>query len=453
MSSKDIIIAAAGGGQTTTAIQYVGGKTVTITPSTASNTTISLTDLTGSPDPTLLPGDIVIVSYTISSDGSTYRNPNVTSNTYTPIVTLFSNDIIETSLYSGYKLMGATPDSSVTVTPTTAAQRGGCVAIQAFRYVDETFPLQAPANTVTTINTVRPTPPTITPWDNDSVAVIVGAGAHIRGNVAYTTTGLTSFITTGSTDTDNDASIGAGFRVIQSGSYSPSQFGFPQTDSTSFSCAALSAALKPKPDTIIPSFVSYRAAGSATGGTITLTKPTGVQEGDFLFLTVACQTYPVTFTPPSGFTLVTAYPGSATYSVQTAIYKKIATASEPASYAVSVSTNNDFSSVMSVFRGANTVNTIGSWGLDVGSSPIAPPITPTRGGLCLAIFLNEAPTTTTSGPEDTSLVFNFSGSGSVECAQGIWSTVVAPYVPTVDREITNSGSHDSVAIQIQLTNE
>lgn len=295
MSAKDIIIAAAGGGQTTTAIEYVGGKTVTITPSASSNTTIFLTDLTGSPDPTLQPGDVVIVSYVIGSGATGYLNPNaaptvVQRGPFIPLATLYTNDSQDTSLYCGYKVMGFIPDTSIYVTATTNVNFGGCVAIQAYRYTDTNFPIQQPANTTTIQNTVRPTPPTITPWDNDSVAVIVGAGSHTRGNVAYTTTGLTSFISTGSTDVSEDASIGMGFRVIQSGSYSPNRFGFPQSDFTGYSCAALSIALKPKPDVVIPSFISYRGVGITTGATVTITAPTGIQENDFLLLTICSGT-------------------------------------------------------------------------------------------------------------------------------------------------------------------
>ena len=78
MSAKDIVLAAAGGGQTTTVIQYVGGKTVAVTPSASANTTISLTDLTGSPSTALQAGDIVIVSYAIAST----RDPFIVSNNY-----------------------------------------------------------------------------------------------------------------------------------------------------------------------------------------------------------------------------------------------------------------------------------------------------------------------------------------------------------------------------------
>jgi hypothetical protein len=452
MSAKDIVIAAAGGGQTTTPIQFVGGKTVSITPSTSSNTTISLTNLTGSPNTALLPGDIVIVSYVIGATTDA-GNPNVTSNTYTVISTLESVDSSSTNFYSSYKIMGATPDTSVTVTPTSSTSRSGVVAIQAYRYVDEVFPIQQPANTATFTSTVRPTPPTITPWSANSVAVIIGAGAHTRGNVSYTSTGLTSFTTSGSTDDTTDSSIGMGFRVITSGSYSPNRFGFPQSDSSTFSSVALSVALKQKPDTVVPSFISYRAVGITSGNTVTLTKPTDVQENDFLLLTISCQTYTQTIVSvPSGFTFVRS-DGNVDDSI-TYTYKKIATASEPASYSiVQSSSSSDISCVISVFRNATTLNTLGAATSSDVSSATAAGITPTVGGLNLAIWMSDGTSGLTTPPAGMTELVVFGGSGSA-CAQFIYAVSAAPYFTTRSRTlVVDTSTRYVTRFQLQLTDE
>jgi hypothetical protein len=451
MSAKDIVLAAAGGGQTTTAIQYVGGKTVTITPSSASNTTISLTDLTGSPSTSLQAGDIVIVSYVIASVGT--DTPNVTSNTYTTLASLFANDSNDTNLYVGYKIMGATPDTSVGVTPTRSTSNGGVVAIQAYRYCDSNFPIQQPANTATFLSTVRPTPPTITPWDNDSVAVIVGAGSHERGNVSYTTTGLTSFITSGSTNTSNDASIGMGFRVIQSGSYSPNRFGFSQSDSTAYSSAGASIALKPKPDTPIPTFISYRGSGTTTSAaSVTVTKPTDVQANDLLLLTISFQGSGGTINSvPSGFTFVRSDLNSGDSITYT--YKKIATSSEPASYVISGSGGGDYSCVISVFRNANTINTLGAARTTTGST-YAPSMTPTVGGLAVIVFMSDSQSTTlVTAPAGTTTLVNFAGSGS-GTSQFIFSANAGAYFATPQRNVvvSTSGTY-SITFQLQITQE
>ena len=452
MSAKDIVLAAAGGGQTTTAIQYVGGKTVSITPSSASNTTISLTDLTGSPSTALQAGDIVIVSYALGVSSS-WLNPNVTSNTYTVLATLQVSDSETTNLYVGYKLMGATPDTSVTVTPTTATSRSGVVAIQAYRYVDEIFPLQGAANTATFLNTVRPTPPTITPWDSDSVAVIVGAGAHTRGNVAYTTTGLTSFITTGSTDTTTDASIGAGFRVIPSGSYSPNQFGFPQADSTTYSSAGVSIALKPKPDTVIPTFISYRS-GVTGGNSLTLTAPTDIQTDDLLLLFIVDNTAtPPVFTAPSGFSLSASITNSS-YDIQSYIYKKTATSSEPASYTITATGSvGEFSAMLCVFRNANTINTVGAGSFQATRIPTATTITPTRGGMLLSLFANEGSKTVVTPPPGVTLL----GTAGSTPGTAMYYTTGGPYVPTANQTLTWSGASGTanqvLSYQLQITQE
>lgn len=452
MSAKDIIIAAAGGGQTAAAVQYVGGKTVTITPSNSSNTAISLTDLTGSADPTLLSGDIVIVSYAIGSGSA--DQPTITSNNYTVLADLLSDDTYATNLYSAYKFMGATPDTSVEVGKTGGGNKGGCVVIQAYRYVDEVFPLQAPANTVTTLNTVRPTPPTITPWQSDSVAVIVGAGAHNRGNVAYTTTGLTSFISTGSTDTDNDASIGAGFRVITSGSYSPNRFNFSQADNSTFSCVALSVALKAKPDTVIPSFISYRS-GVTGGNSLVLTAPTGIQAGDLLLLFIGEATggTPPVFTAPSGFSLSTTLTNGS-YDIRSYIYKKVATSSEPASYTITATgTVGNFSAILAVFRNANTINTVGPSNFETTRNSNAFSMTPTRGGMLLSYFINEGGKTVVTPPTGVTLL----GTAGSTPGTAMYYTTGGPYIPTAQQNILWSGAsgtaNQTLSYQLQITQE
>jgi hypothetical protein len=452
MSAKDIIIAAAGGGQTTSSIQYVGGKTLTITPSTSTNTTISLTNLTGSPDPTLLPGDVVIVSYVIGASSGD-QNPRIISPTdYTQIADLYASDAETTSLFSAYKLMGATPDTSVEVSSTRSTSYGGVVVIQAFRYVDEVYPLQAPANTELFFNTVKPTPPTITPWDPNAVAVIVGAGAHTRGNVSYTTTGLLSFITSGSSAAA-DASIGAGFRAIPTGSYSPNQFGFPQADSSSFSSAALSLALKAKPDTVIPSFISYRS-GVTGGNSLVLTAPTDIQANDLLLLFIGDNTNtPPVFTAPSGFTLSATLENNS-YDIQSYIYKKIATASEPASYTITATGAVDnFSVILAVFRNANTINTVGTPTFQTTRVPTAVTLTPTRGGMLLSYFINEGSKTVVGPPTGVTLL----GTAGSTPGTAMYYTTGGPYVPTANQTLTWSGASGTanqvLSYQLQITQE
>jgi hypothetical protein len=459
MSSKDIVIAAAGGGQIISPIAYVGGKTVSITPSTSSNTTISLTNLTGSPDPTLLPGDVVIVSYVIGTDDDASNpDPKVTSpNNYTQITDLFANGGLNSSsdtfLYSAYKVMGTPPDTSVEVSPTRNTGQGGVVAIQAFRYVDEVYPLQAPANTAVFVNTVRPTPPTITPWDPNAVAVIIGAGAHTRGNVAYATTGLLSFISSGSTNVADDASIGAGFRVIPTGSYSPNQFGFPQTDSGSFTSAALSVALKTKPDTVIPSFISYRS-GTTSGTSLTLTAPTGIQVGDLLLLFIGDNTgTPPTFTPPSEFSL-SATIENAIYDVQSYIYKKIATVTEPASYTITKSTSlGNFSAMLVVLRNANTINTVGTPTFQTTRTPTAVTLTPTRGGMLLSYFVNVGSKTVVAPLPNVTLL----GTAGSTPGTAMYYTTGGPYVPTANQKLAWTGAvgtqNQTLSYQLQITQE
>ena len=280
----------------------------------------------------------------------------------------------------------------------------------------------------------------------------MGAGAHQEGNVAYTTTGLINFISSGSADTVTDASIGMGFRVIQSGSYSPNRFGFPQTDSGTYSSAGVSVALKPKPNTVIPTFISYRAVGSTSGNTITVTKPTDVQENDFLLLTISFQSSSATIVSvPSGFTFVRS-DGNTGDSI-TYTYKKIATSSEPASYSIVQSGTGDFSCVISVFRNANTLNTLGTANSIGAGTLYADSITPTVGGLTLTVYMADNDTSLLTAPADLTQIVLFGGTGTA-CSQFIFSSIAGPYFATPERIITVSTTTVYVtSFQLQLTQE
>jgi len=86
---------------------------------------------------------------------------------------------------------------------------------------------------------------------------------------------------------------------------------------------------------VVPAF---RAANSAvaTGGTLTITKPTGTAANDVLIASIAVTPSSVTITPPSGWTLVRRLDNAGPASNSLAVYYKAAGASEPTSYAWSV---------------------------------------------------------------------------------------------------------------------
>jgi len=251
---------------------YVGGYTLA-NDGTTSNITIDLTSLTdGSNDPVPLApqeGDIVIIAFTSSETNDiSYRISDGTSN-YTQIADLYVSDNYDTNLQVGYKIMGASPDTSATITGGTNNNiRAGTIAVQVWRPKDFSYEPVTLGNTVftdTNLNTVIPlaVDENNVPTDYDNTIIIyIGASAHNQGTQTYTNTSLSNFITVGGNGGAGDSTIGMGSFLETSGgtSYDINAFGFTDTDSTEYSSACVAFAIQP---TIHPSFAS--GAGGAGG--------------------------------------------------------------------------------------------------------------------------------------------------------------------------------------------
>jgi hypothetical protein len=121
----------------------------------------------------------------------------------------------------------------------------GAVAVQVWRGVDAVTPLDVTSTTATTTNSVLCDPPAITPITNGAIIISGGAGAHNEGaDGTFSSSDLTDFRTVGSNDT-NDVTIGLGYKIWTSGEFDPAQFTFSEADSTSFSSASVTLALRP----------------------------------------------------------------------------------------------------------------------------------------------------------------------------------------------------------------
>ena len=228
-------------------IQYVGGY-VQGFAGTAGNITITLTSLTGGLASSPSTDDLVIVYFGAGS----VADINLIVSGYTEIVELYSNDTFDTNLVVAQKFMGATPDTSFTLTPasgntspTGTLDNAGAVAVQVWRGVDSVTPFDVTQTTDSEQATVLCDPPPITPITSGAIIVSGGAGAHIRGSLGtYSSSDLTAFLSAAGNDV-NDATIGLGYHVWTSGSFDPAAFTFSGSDSTSFSWAAVTLALRP----------------------------------------------------------------------------------------------------------------------------------------------------------------------------------------------------------------
>lgn len=265
-------------------IEYVGGTSSAITGSASTTTTISLTSLTGGKASAPATGDIVIVYYGTGSVAD--RAISVTTSGYTQIAKLYANDTIDTNLYVGYKVMGVSADTDVTVSATLNAGDSGAVAIQVWRGVDDVLPLNLASTTATGTNSVLCDPPSITPTVSNAVVISGGAGGHSAGaSRTFTSSDLSSFITLGGADNTNDVTVGMGFTRYSGSAVNPAAFTFSTTDSTNYSWAAVSLALRPTRTINIPTFIA--SATSETADPLVISKPTGTAQND-LMIAIMC---------------------------------------------------------------------------------------------------------------------------------------------------------------------
>jgi hypothetical protein len=229
-----------------TGISFVGGASTGGV--TASGTlTQSLTSLTGGISSAPIAGDIVLVFYAIER-GDTGLNLTIDTIGYTTLTTLFSNDINESSLIAGWKIMGATPDTSVTCSDTYSGLP--VIATLVFRGVNQTTPIDVTTTTATGNNSCLATPPAISPNTSGSVVVSIGAGSSDSASTTsvLTSTDFTQFLSVVDQTSGTPSSImGIGFLDSWvSGIFTPSTFtSITLTDSSKDAWTAASLVLRP----------------------------------------------------------------------------------------------------------------------------------------------------------------------------------------------------------------
>jgi hypothetical protein len=222
----------------TSTIIYTGGRTFSrlgnLTPEI-----VSLTSLTGGVASAPAANDLIVIAVATGSSG----NISQAVAGYTQITSLNSPGNDDTNLFVGYKVMGSTPDTTVTIPSTGSASDAQTVAIQVWRNAQ----YSTAVSTSITADSILADPPVssdVGAGDN-SVILVIGAGAHNAGVQTYDAAYLSNFITIGSNDT-NDSTIGFGsiYQPIAV-SYDPAAFTFSTTDSTNYSAAAVTVRLNP----------------------------------------------------------------------------------------------------------------------------------------------------------------------------------------------------------------
>lgn len=329
----------------TKGVQYVGGYTLGFAGQTTDRTITFGGNLTGGLESSAREGDLVIVYF---GTGSTVDNNLVVSG-YTELVELFRGNtsaVYDTNLVIAYKFMGPTPDTSFVLTGgTLSIDDGGAVAVQVWRNVDPIMPFDVKLTTSLVGNTALVNPPAITPNTAGSIVVAGGAGAH-GGTGTFTSSDLSGFISSQGTDL-NRVTVGLGYKVWESGSFDPAQFG-GLTANANQSYAAATLALRSPTEGTPPEFIaSAQTQTTAVGTTLVINKPTGTLENDLMIAFMANDGN-ASWSGDTGWTEVLDYSNS----TRLRIAYKVAGASEPSTYTFTASTSQLLSGVILTYRGA-----------------------------------------------------------------------------------------------------
>jgi hypothetical protein len=162
----------------------------------------------GSATYTPVEGDLVVVSFSTGSAAD--RSIGVVTAGYTEEAELYANNAIDTSLSVSHKVMGATPDTSVTTTGSMSTADAGTIIVEVWGNVDPATSMDVTRTTATGTGVGRPDPPAITPVTSGARILVVGAAADGTGAV-FTQPGaeLSNFLSAAQAD-NNDAMIGTG---------------------------------------------------------------------------------------------------------------------------------------------------------------------------------------------------------------------------------------------------
>ena len=370
MSADSILMAAAGGSKVLT---FVGSYAAALTAS-ASDISVPLTSLTGGVGSSPAEGDVVVVFFAINATSDLTYNIFA----YDKIADLYANDTQDINLFVGYRVMGSTPDTTLTLTGgTTSASNGGSIVVQVWRNANPYIP-PANATTATALNSYLANPPSITPGASGYAILCAGAGTLAGATASgqtYSSSDLTGFVSANGQGSSVDSIIGSGYKLGQPGGspFDPAAFTGSASDSTNYSWAAISLVITPDagndpaPSLIATSQAAHPKDGSSS---LTINKPAGTQQGDVMVAFLCADSGSVsTWTSPAGWTEVADQGARPCLCVS----YKVAGASEGASYAFSHSNDTNDQAV----AGAIATYRYGGYAAIGSSVSGANPLTPT----------------------------------------------------------------------------
>jgi hypothetical protein len=165
--------------------------------------------------------------------------------------------------------MGPTPDTTVTIPASGSIDDGQTVAIQVWRNVE-----YVTRTTATGTDTVLANPPSITTTTDNSIVLVIGAGGHDDGTDTYAASYADNFLTTGANDLfDSTIGFGSVYRPT-AGAYDPAAFTFSGADSTNFSFAAVTVALRSATNINALTYVNKKLIRVGSNGMVEISSDT-----------------------------------------------------------------------------------------------------------------------------------------------------------------------------------
>ena len=227
-------------------LEYVGSNSGSVSNSgSPAAISVSLTALTGGSGAAALEGDIVIAI--VGDCSSTNVNTGVATAGYTELCNLYVSDSFDSNLIVEWKIMGATPDTTVLTDVGGTTDFASTCVVHVWRNVDQTTPIDATTTTATGGNTGDVNPPSITPVTTNAVVIACGTSGN-SGGASITYSSIPGLSNTaqlqGEGPTIRDCLVGVGSVAWTSGAVDPSAWTIT-SDSTSWSYAAASIALRP----------------------------------------------------------------------------------------------------------------------------------------------------------------------------------------------------------------
>lgn len=231
-------------------IQLVGTTTASGT-SVAYN--MSLTSLQGGIASQPAEGDIVIVTNVLANTSN--GNPGVGTAGYTEMADLYANNSSDTNFSVSYKVMTASPDTTVSCNPSSGSTISSTCHAVVFRGVNASSPMDVASTTATAVGSEDINCPSITPVTVGAVVVCLGgaAGSAVPSGTFTWPTGYTQATKISSDPGSASLGVGAYKSWSGSGAEDPAAFVITMGTSAFDSWAALTLALRPiLPPPVLP---------------------------------------------------------------------------------------------------------------------------------------------------------------------------------------------------------